>query len=87
MTVAVEIPEDMAQAIQERNPDLKRATLEALALEGYRSGTFSDGQLMELLGFESRIEVHAFLKDHGVHLNYSADDLEHDLRMARSGDL
>jgi len=31
-----------------------------------------------LLGFHTRMEVDAFLKDHGVELEYSLEDLEHD---------
>jgi predicted HTH domain antitoxin len=31
-----------------------------------------------MLGFSSRMQVHAFLKERGVHLNYSLDDLEQD---------
>jgi hypothetical protein len=31
-----------------------------------------------MLGFESRIKVHAFLKEHGVHLHYDLSDLDHD---------
>jgi hypothetical protein len=36
-----------------------------------------------LLGFESRLQVHGFLKAHRVHLNYSETDLEHDMETAR----
>ena len=39
--------------------------------------------LRRLLGFESRLQVHGFLKDHQVYLNYSEQDLEHDLETAR----
>jgi hypothetical protein len=36
-----------------------------------------------MLGFESRIEVHQFLKNAGVFLDYSESDLEHDLETHR----
>ena len=58
--------------------DLPPAAVEALALEGYRSKRLSDGQLRQMLGFGSRLQVHAFLKVHGVHLHYSLADLEQD---------
>jgi hypothetical protein len=31
-----------------------------------------------LLGYETRIEVDAFLKNHGVELEYAMEDLERD---------
>ncbi len=37
-----------------------------------------------MLGFESRFEVHAFLKQHNTYLNYTQADLEHDLAVARN---
>jgi hypothetical protein len=37
-----------------------------------------------LLGFETRIEVHAFLKEHGVYLNYTVEDLQRDIRISES---
>jgi hypothetical protein len=36
------------------------------------------------LGFTSRFEVHAFLKQHNTYLNYTDADLCHDLELARS---
>ena len=44
--------------------------LEALALEGYRTERLSESELRQMLGFETRMQVHAFLKEHGVYLNY-----------------
>jgi hypothetical protein len=48
--------------------DPARAAVEALAVEGYRSHTLSEEQIRRMLGFDSRWDVHAFLKDHGVYL-------------------
>ena len=61
-----------------------RAAVEALALEGYRSKRLSEGQLRQMLGFSSRMQVHAFLKDHGVYLHYSLDDLDQDRQVSRN---
>jgi len=35
-----------------------------------------------LLGFETRMEVHAFLKEHGVFLHYTYEDFVHDREVA-----
>ncbi len=36
-----------------------------------------------MLGFPSRMQVHAFLKKHGVHLHYSLANLEQDRAISR----
>lgn len=79
MDVQLQIPDDVARAIQGEQPDLSRAALEALALEGYRSERLSEAQVRRMLGFRTRMQVHAFLKAHHVYLNYSLHELESDL--------
>ena len=58
--------------------DIARAVLEPVAVEGYCTERLSESDLKEMLGFESRMEVHGFLKDHGVFLRYTVEDLNHD---------
>jgi hypothetical protein len=79
MEVNLQIPDDVALVIQNEQPDLSRAALEALALEGYRTGRLFEAQLRRMLGFRTRMQVHAFLKAHHVYLNYSISELENDL--------
>lgn len=76
MQVQFELPDDIALAAGTN--DLSRAALEAFALEGYRSRRLGGGQVQRLLGFTTPMQVHAFLKEHGVYLNYSAEELRHD---------
>jgi hypothetical protein len=52
--------------------------LEALALQGYRTELLSESAVRQMLGFETRMEVHAFLKQHNVYLHYDLADLEQD---------
>jgi hypothetical protein len=80
MQVTFDIPDQIAA---ELGPDLSRAALEALALEGYRSGQLSEEQVRIMLGFAIRYQVHGFLKEHGVPLNYTVEDFEHDSEVAR----
>jgi hypothetical protein len=80
MNLEVQIPDETAQLLQGEYGDLSRAAAEALALEAYRSGRLSEGQVRQMLGFTSRLQVHAFLKDHGVPLHYSLADLDEDRR-------
>jgi predicted HTH domain antitoxin len=63
---------------------LPRQALEALAVEGYRTGALSEGQVRRLLRFESRFEVHALLKEHRVPLHYTDADFEDDLAAHRA---
>ena len=79
MDVQLQIPDDVARVIQSQQPDLSRAAVEALALEGYRSERLSEGQVRRMLGFRTRMQVHTFLKAHNVCLNYSIRELENDL--------
>jgi len=79
MDVQLQIPDDVARVIQNQQPDLSRAALEALALEGYRNECLSEGQVRRMLGFRTRMQVHTFLKAHNVYLNYSIRELENDL--------
>ena len=50
----------------------------AAAVASYRERKISAAQLRQLLGYETRIEVDAFLKNHGVELEYAMEDLERD---------
>ncbi len=76
--VTILLPDELLAAFSAQGQDLSRAALEALALEAYRTRKISAAQLRRLLGFQTRIEVDAFLKDHGVELEYTLEDLERD---------
>lgn len=78
MSVTIELPKEIEQQLETEWGNLPRRALEAVALEGYRSGALTLSQLRRMLGFETRIEADAFLKQHGVYLEYSIKDLERD---------
>jgi hypothetical protein len=78
----IEIPDEIASVIAADGESMSRAALEALALEGYRSQQLSESQIRVLLGFETRMQVHAFLKAHHCYLDYTMDDLERDRQSA-----
>lgn len=84
MQVTVEIPDDMAQRLASHGQDPARTALEAVAIEGYRSGALTAYQTRRLLGFETRYELDGFLKSHNVWEHaYSLEDLEQDRRTMR----
>lgn len=63
--------------------DLAGVAQQSISLEGYRSGKLSVEQVRRLLRFESRFQVHAFLKAHQVLPDYGEEGLEKDLKTAR----
>ena len=79
MQLAIELPEDIAEDLRAKWKDLPRHALEAIALEGYRSGALTESQVRRVLGFETRLEVNSFLKDRGVYYNYSPSELDHEI--------
>jgi hypothetical protein len=77
MEVIVQVPEDIAARWQEQG-DIPRDVLQGAALEAYRKRIIGESRLQQWLGFETRIEVHAFLKEHGLPFHYTLEDLERD---------
>jgi hypothetical protein len=80
MQVAIELPEDIAETLRAKWKDLPRHTLEALALEGYRSGVLTESQVRRVLGFRSRMEVNSFLRDHGIYYDYTPSEIDREIR-------
>jgi hypothetical protein len=80
MQITLELPEDIAADLAAKGEDLSRTALEAFGLEAYRAQKLSTAQLKRVLGYQTRVQVHAFLKAHGVYLHYTVADLEHDRR-------
>jgi hypothetical protein len=83
MQITLNIPDDLARRVAPEGKDPARVALEALALEGYRTELLSESALRQMLGFQTRMEVNAFLKQHGVYLHYDVSDLEQDRATAR----
>ena len=78
MKITVELPDDVA-----RRPDPGREALEALAIEGYRSGAFTHHEASKLLQ-RSRFEFDALLKTRNIHDHaYDIEDFEQDLDTLR----
>jgi predicted HTH domain antitoxin len=84
MEVTISLPEDISEALQGRWGNVPRHALEAIAVEGYRTGALTETQVRRLLGLETRFEVHGLLKEHKVPLHYTRADLDEDLVSHRS---
>ena len=78
MTITVELPDALEGLLFANGQEPARAVLEAIALEGYRADRLTESDVRQMLSFETRMEVHEFLKKHGAFMHYSAEDLDHD---------
>jgi len=78
MELTVHIPDELAERLQAAGGDLSQRALEALALAEYKLGHLTTGELGRLLGFGTQEALDGFLKSHGVMLDYTLDDLEHE---------
>lgn len=78
MTVTIAIPDRIEHQLRaEWGTDLSRRALEAVAIEGYRTGALSIGQVAETLGV-SVYEADGFLKKHRIDLPLTFDEFEQD---------
>ena len=78
MEVTIHVPDTLGQQLQARwGEGLPRHVVESWVLEDYRAGALTTEEVRQLLGYETRFEVHGFLKAHGVSF-YTMEDLEQD---------
>jgi hypothetical protein len=82
MQVHLDVPEDVARRFAAEPGGITRAALEALAIEGVRSGKLTVHQARQMLGILSRYEMDGFLKTHGVPLAITLEDVVTDTNTA-----
>ena len=82
MQVHLDVPEDVARQFAAEPGGITRAALEALAIEGVRTGKLTVHQARQMLGIASRYEMDGFLKAHGVLLPITLDDVVRDSKTA-----
>lgn len=91
MTVSIEVQPDTAAMLQAVARQLNltvdaylqriakttysREALELVAAQGYQAGELTEHQVQEMLGLETRLDVHAFLKERGIHQGLSPSEL------------
>jgi len=83
MQVTISLPEDISAALTGQWDNVPRRSLEAIAVEAYRTGALTESQIRRLLGFDTRFQVHVLLKEHHVPLRYTATDCDDDLSAHR----
>jgi hypothetical protein len=83
MEVTVHIPDTIGERLGNDPEAMPRWLLEKAGLEAYRSREISGYELRLMLGLTSRLELDAFLKRHGIYLEYTEEDFAHDAETSR----
>jgi hypothetical protein len=78
MEVTINLPEELIRCMGKDVSELSHAAIEALVLEGVRSGKLSVAQARRVLGFRSRHQMESFLKSHGVDLPLTIEQIRSD---------
>ncbi|HVQ38737.1 MAG TPA: UPF0175 family protein [Pyrinomonadaceae bacterium] len=72
MPVTISLPDEI---LSSDTHNLPRKILEQVALEGFQSGQLTTSHVRQILGFDTRMQVHEFLAAHGVPwVDYSVQD-------------
>jgi predicted HTH domain antitoxin len=79
MQVMLNIPDSLVEQLTADGKDPAREALEALAVDGYRNRRLFEEDIRVMLGYQTRMQVHALLKEHNVDLNFTVEDFEHDV--------
>lgn len=77
MTVTLELPDEIAQALGTEG-DISRRLLESLAIESYRRETITQMQVGKLLNL-SRIETENFLAQHVDLIDYDPSEFQREI--------
>ncbi len=83
MTIKIELPGKYDECLHQQvgnSEQLEEATKQALAFSLYQQGKLSLGQVSGLLNLHFDT-VLGLMKQRGIYMNYSLEDLEHDLRL------
>ena len=82
MDVHFDVPEELARQFIAEPGGIARAAIEALAVEGVRSGKLTVYQARMMLGIRSRYEMDGFLKSRGLLLSDSFQQIVADSETA-----
>ena len=84
MTLEITVPDPLSAVLQQGIPDLNRAALEGIAVQGYRRGILTLVDIRKLFGFASRWEAQAFLTLQGAWPSYDETDIADELAPLRA---
>jgi predicted HTH domain antitoxin len=79
MQITITIPDNLTARLEQKLGNLSQQVLVSFALNSYQNKLISTHELGQILGLESVYEVHSFLKESGVYLNYDEEELLEDI--------
>ena len=82
MDVVFSVPDRLAERLLKRWGVSERA-LQAIVADGYREEVLTLGEVREVLGHSTRLETEQLLKDRGILLEITEEELEESARAAR----
>ena len=77
-TVSYELPENVAETLQQNWSTIARTNLEDIAVISYRIGILTSYQVQLMLDHDSRWETEEFLHKHRCYLHYDEADFRRD---------
>lgn len=80
MQITIEIPDEIAQQLDQTEGNLARRLLEVVVADAYRDRKINTAEVRQILQLPTRLATHAFLKQMGVYLNYDEVELKQDLQ-------
>jgi predicted HTH domain antitoxin len=80
MQITIEIPDDLAQSLDQIEGNLSHRLLELIVADAYRYGKINTAEVGQILQLPSRLATHAFLKRMGTYLNYDETELNQDFQ-------
>ena|SRR5437016_263875 len=84
MQLTIDLPENVAHSLQSTwGSNVERAVLEAIGVEGYRVGALTHGEVAQLLGYETSVEVEALLKRAGIYDASTEEELSQGFNTGR----
>ncbi len=84
MQITVEIPDNLAQRLDQVEGDLSHRLLELIVADAYRDGKINTAEVGQILQLPTRLATHAYLKRMGTYLNYDETELDQDLQTLRA---
>ncbi|NIU01305.1 MAG: UPF0175 family protein [Nitrosopumilaceae archaeon] len=84
--VSVKLPKTVLKAAKVQKKELSQLLQQALAIELYRRDQVSLGKAAEIAGLTTKREMMRLLEMYNVPIDYTADDLEQDLKILKAID-
>jgi hypothetical protein len=79
MQITITIPDSLTARLEKKLGNLSHQVLVGFALNSYQNKLISTHELGQILGLDSIYEIHDFLKESGIYLNYDEEELLEDI--------